>query len=512
MTTTKIKNTILLSIALIIANGSLYSQTATDGLRFSQTINGGTARFVSMGGAFGALGADFSSLSVNPAGLGVYKSSELTITPSFKSRKIESTYDATSASDSKNRLGFDNFGFVMSFKPYKSEEKGIVNFNIGFGYTRTNDFYSNSYSTGGFNQTSIMDFFTSKANSLGLSPSSLEFTDDYDPFYSNGSNAWDIIMGWNTYLLFDYDNGSYFSALLTDDLVSHKNSISTQGGSGEYDFSFAMNISNKLFLGATLGITNYSYTYNATYSEDASSSNLHDSNGDRFYFMDYYQFYETTGSGYNLKIGALYTPIQSVRIGASIHTPTFYSFDDSYSSRMETNFDRNFAEISYSSKTPLGRYDYSFESPFKAVGSFAYIIQNIGLISLDVEHIDYSSMKFRDGGDGESYNDLNVELQNTFKSVTNLKIGGEYRIADFALRAGYAYYPSPYKKGFLNEAAKTTQVSGGFGYRSGNFSIDMAYLRTLKTEKYKFYDHSGLNPVNAEITDGRFLVTLGFRF
>lgn len=503
-------------VSVLILNSKLFSQSIADGLNFSQTFNGGTAKFVSMGGAFGALGSDFSSIGINPAGLGVYKSSEFTITPSFKHREISSTYNGVDASDTKNRLNFDNVGLVLSFQPYQTNENGIVNFNFGFGYNRTNDFYSNSMAKGNFDQSSVMYYLTNKAKSKNLPPSALEYTDDYDPFYGNSTDNWDLVMAWNTWLLFDYDAGtnSYISALFAEDSVDHANVISTEGGSGEYNLSFSVNIANKVYLGASVGITDFNYEYNVTYSEYAADNNLRDINGDRFYFLDYSQHYKTEGTGYNLKIGAIYNPVPSLRIGASIHTPTFYSFDDTYSYSMNSNFDTSYVEVNYFSGTPRGHYDFDFETPFRFIGSLAYIIKDFGLISLDVEHVDYSSMKFRNGGDGDSFTDLNTSIENTYKSVTNIRAGGEYKIGDFSIRGGYAYYPSPYKSGQLNKNAKTTQISGGLGYRSGGFSIDMAYLYTMRDEKYLFYDdpYNNLNPVKTETTDGKFLVTFGFRF
>ncbi|MGE0078753.1 MAG: OmpP1/FadL family transporter [Bacteroidales bacterium] len=510
-----LKNKCLISLSILIFTSNyLHSQTASDGLRFSQTLNSGTARFVSMGGAFGALGSDFTSLSINPAGLGVYKSSEFTITPSFKHSNINSSYNGMSSSETKNRLSFDNVGVVLSFNPYKNEENGILNINIGFGYTRTNDFFNNSIAIGPYDGNSIINHFMNKADSRGIAPNAFEYTDDYNPFYGNSSSDWDLVMAWNTYLLFDYDanTNTYYSALFPTDLVDHENVISTKGGSGEYDLSCSINISNKLFIGATLGISDYRYTYNATYSEYAAPVNQWDSNGDRFNSFYYSQFYETTGTGYNFKIGGIYTPTPSIRIGAAIHTPTFYSFEDTYSSTLKTNFDTAYIDAAYTSKTPLGKYEYDFETPFKFIGSFAYIFKNNGLISIDVEHIDYSTMKFRNGGDGDNFTDLNLDIENVFKAITNIRIGGEYRYNDFAFRAGYAFYPSPYKKGYINHNSNTSQISGGFGYRSGNFSIDLAYMQTVKNEKYKFYDDTDLSPVKTTLNDGKFLVTLGFRF
>ncbi|BDX36710.1 hemin receptor [Tenuifilaceae bacterium CYCD] len=504
---------ILFSGAFILTSSYATAQTTSDALRFSQTINGGTARFTSMGGAFGALGADFTSLSINPAGLGVYKSSEFTITPSFKHNSIKSAYNETNASDTKNRLSFDNVGLVLSFNPYKTDERGIVNYNIGFGYNRTNDFNANSYSKGNNNVNSIMDYFAEKAS--GYYYEDL-FDDDNKTPFKNGVAPWDVIMAWNTYLLFDTIAGTngteYMPALLTGDGVVQKNIVNSKGGSGVYDISFAINISNKLFIGASLGISEFNYTYNATYKEDAFESNPELSLGNRFYYMDYNQYYENSGTGYNFKIGGIYTPISNIRIGLSIHTPTFYSFSEKYSYSMLSNFDINGTETNSISKSPLGRYEYDFETPFKLIGSFAYIFKNVGLISLDVEHLDYSSMKFRNGGDGYSFTNENSAIENTCKSVTNIRVGGEIKIKDFAIRAGYAFYPSPYKSGYLNESSNTSQISGGFGYRSGGFSIDMAYLHTIKKEQYLFYDYNGLNPVETKMNDGKVLVTLGFRF
>lgn len=492
---------------------NLNAQNLADGLRFSQTHNNGTARFVSMGGAFGALGADFSSIAVNPAGVGVYKSGEFTITPSFKTQKVSSTFLGVSASDNKNRINLDNLGFVMSFKPYKSEDKGILAYNLSFGYNRTNDYHSNAITLGDYNNYSIMDYFSAITNGK-YTPSQLEPTTNYNPFNTLGGGAWESIMAWNTWLLYykyDSDTVTYEPAIYLQDSVKYKNISTTEGGSGEFTTAFGVNISNKLYLGASLGITDFNYTFNSTYSEDAKESNPSRPNGDRFYYMDYKQYVETKGSGFNLKIGGIYTPIPEVRIGLSFHTPTFYSFDDAFSSSIITNFDTTGTEVIFQSNSPLGRYDYHFETPMKITGSVAIIIMQKGLVSIDIEHLDYSTMRFRRGGDGDTFWDLNSQMGNTFKSVTNLRFGGEYKIGDIALRGGYAYYPSPYKSGFLNDKSKIQQISGGIGYRTGNVSIDFAYLRTLQDVKYVFYDLN-IPSVTNKVRDSRVLLTFGFRF
>lgn len=500
-------------LAILSAMGyNLNAQNLADGLRFSQTINKGTARYVSMGGAFGALGADFSSIGLNPAGVGVYKSGEFTITPSFKTQKVSSTFLGVSASDNKNRIYLDNLGFVMSFKPYKSEEKGILAYNLSFGYNRTNDFHSNAITLGDFNNYSIMDYLSAITNG-NYTPTDLEPSTNYNPFNSLGGGAWESIMAWNTWLLYEYDSGTgtYEPAIYLQDSVNYKNIVTTEGGSGEFATAFGLNISNKLYLGASVGITDFNYIFNSTYVEEAKGSNPARLNGDRFYNLDYKQYIETKGSGFNIKIGGIFVPVPEVRIGLSFHTPTFYSFDDAFSSSIKTDFDTTGTPVYFQSNSPLGRYDYHFETPMKVIGSVAFIIMQKGLISIDVEHLDYSAMRFRRGGDGDSFWDLNSQMGNTFKSVTNLRFGGEYKLGDISLRGGYAYYPSPFKSGFLNDKSNIKQFSGGIGYRSGNVSIDFAYLKTLQDIKYVFYDYNIPSATN-KVRDSRLLLTFGFRF
>ena len=61
---------------LALCGGTAFSQSQLDAFKYSQTELNGTARYLGMGGAFGALGGDISAMNTNPAGLAIYKSSE----------------------------------------------------------------------------------------------------------------------------------------------------------------------------------------------------------------------------------------------------------------------------------------------------------------------------------------------------------------------------------------------------------------------------------------------------
>jgi hypothetical protein len=88
------KYSFLLTIAIFFPF-LIQAQDLADALRYSNLTIQGTARAGAMGNAFGALGGDFTSASINPAGIGVYRTSEFTITPISGSTKVNSTYYGT---------------------------------------------------------------------------------------------------------------------------------------------------------------------------------------------------------------------------------------------------------------------------------------------------------------------------------------------------------------------------------------------------------------------------------
>ncbi len=511
------KSKIFQALIFSILCFSSYAQTTADALNFSQTFNGGTARYVGMGGAFGALGGDFSSIGTNPAGLGVYRSSEFSITPSFKKREITSDYNGNSSPLSKNKLSFDNIGFVFSYKPNGDNETGLVNLNLAIGYNKTNDFHTNSFAKGDNPDNSIMDYFVSKANGNYHYQDLFDDEDKFPFFKVAPVSDWDVVMAWNTFLLYDTTNGSptqFKKLLLQGDGVIQSNRVETSGSTGEYLFSLGTNFSNKVFIGASVGISSYSYTYYAIYSEEAFEDNRSWSNGDRFYLSEYTQNYETRGTGVNIKAGVIYKPIDGLRLGLSFHSPTYYNFEDTYSYMMYADIDTANTPVGFTSESPIGKYDYKFETPFKLIGSIAYTFKNIGLLSVDFEHVAYEDMKFSNTGNGDNFFETNQDIKSTYRNITNIKVGGELKLNDFSIRGGYAFYPSPYKKGYLNENAKRTIISGGLGYRSGNIYVDAAYQYSIQNEKYVFYsiDDISPNPVSTKMTEGKFLLTLGFKF
>ncbi len=495
----------LLLVSLLLMGSLAYSQDPGDVLRLSQTFNNGTARFVSMGGAFGALGADFTSLSYNPAGLGVYRSSEFIITPSLKIRNDNTNYLSSSFTDKRTRVLLDNIGFVASMQNSNEEGSGLVMLNFGIGYNRILDLYSETSAIGANASNSIMDYFAWVAN--GSLYDGMTIRDNNDPF--KVSNApWDAILAWNNFLIDTIPGqaSEYWAALNENDGVNQDQAISTKGGVGEYVFSMAANISNKFYLGATLGLQDVFFTQNTYYSESAFSSNQPLPNGDRFNSLNYNQRLSVNGYGINLKIGAIYRPIPELRLGIAAHTPTYYMLNEEYDASMNSDF----LFGTSSANTPINTYGYRIESPYKFIGSVAYTFGTKGLLSVDYEHVDYSSMRFGKGDDGYRFTEENSTISESFKSTFNIKAGGEIWFDRLALRAGYALYGSPYNPDTDYASSSTNVFSGGFGLRFDSMYLDWAYQRVVFSDKYSPYQFAPI--VNRDVVQNRFMLTVGFKF
>jgi hypothetical protein len=462
---------------------SAFSQTLDDALRYSQTYQSGTARFNALGGAYGALGADFSSLSVNPAGIGVYRSSEFTITPVFTSNTVKSTFLGNKNEDFKYSFNLGNLGMVLNFN--SGSETGWVSSSFGVGYNQTNNFNSSSLIKGINSSSSIADYFMDNAS--GTSPENL--SDYYER------------LAFDAYVI-DTLDGEYVTPIYWGN--QQKMSVSTSGYSGELVVSFGANYSNTLYLGATLGFNKINYSRTSNYSED----DVNDVSPG-FEYLDFREELDTRGTGYTLKLGAIYKPIDIVRVGLAFHLPGFYSMTDEYCNSIKSQFSSGTYVGTYGTYySPNGSYDYSYTTPYRAIGSVALVVPNVGLLSVDAEYVDYSTMRYRDGGDGYDYSEENSAIESTFQSTVNLKAGAEVRLGNVSFRGGYNYNGNPYKNGDYTSSSYT----GGIGIRSESFFIDAAYVYRTTTSDYLMYNHSTLDAAELKNNLSSIMVTLGYKF
>lgn len=491
------------TIIILVISFSVQSQDLTDALRYSNHKLSGTARSSAMGNAFGALGGDFSSLSINPAGAAIYRSGEFTFTPSIGRVLVDGTYLGKVANDSKYNFNLDNIGYVTTFNAGQNSESGLVSLSFGLGYNRLGSFSMNMLAEGANSNHSLLKYFTDNVNNPVIN------SDNFDSYYER--------LAWDTYLLnYDSNNKEYFNDISDNGYgQSQRKTMDRRGFINEYLLSFAANFNHKFYIGATLGIHDLYFRENADLYEFDAKNNI-----PYFNNFNFNTFLKTTGNGYNLKLGAIFKPNSSLRLGLAVHTPTFYKINDVYDSSMKSSITylSDGKTENYSAKPDKrGFYDYEIETPLKAIFSGAYVIGKSGLISIDYEMVDYSTAKIKNGSDGYSFYEQNNTIKEAYKTVGNLHIGGEYRLSKtFSLRAGYENFPSVYTSSYLNNNSLNSDlsystISAGFGYKQGNFFFDTAIKQIMNEEYLKLYP-GAMNMAKYETSINNVIFTFGYKF
>lgn len=499
------------SIVALMISSVLMSQTYEDVLRYSQPQYSGTARSVSMGGAFGSLGGDFSALGINPAGIATYRSSEFTFTPSFILNKTQSTLNGTSTDDDKNTLAFNQIGYVGTYRPMREVKKGIVSTHFSIGYNRNNNFNYKSMAYAANVQNSMADMFVINAN--GYSPEELSGL---------------TMLAYESYIIDpedpNADTYTYTNFLYSGDLVNQTRVIEKNGYAGEFNLTFGTNISNFLLLGGSLNFTSMNYDEESNYYEQYSDDN-DDAAYDVFDRFSVTNYLNASGNGINLKAGFILKPIDGLRIGGAYHSPTWYHIEENYGSRIDGVFFNDIAAIGTNQTYAYydGTYDYDFNTPEKMIASASYVLGRFAILSFDYEYIDYTKAKFK--ASTNSFDDIafvnaqNDVIKETFTQTNNYRAGLEFRLnKQFSLRGGYALQESPYKDEPKDN--EITSYSAGLGFRSNNYFFDIAYrLSSYETNTYNYdwsedYDATyGTPPVtNTETDDHNIVVTFGVKF
>lgn len=491
---------IILSLLLFIPYFS-YAQNELDVLRYSENFIGGTARSMSMANAFGALGADASVLSNNPAGLGVYRVSEYTITPVFSYTDTkagsmpESSFSSPGFSDHRLSFGLGNHAIVLSFA--NKSDKLWERLNFSFGYNELNSFQSNEVIKGVNNENSLLNFFM--YNSDGNWPENLGVVEG---------------MSFDTYLTdtIPYDPDLLYSNFLYGvSGLDVKKIVERRGKIGEYAISMAANFGNNIYFGGTIGIHNLRYDIRNKYSEfDAlDQSELSE--------FTYDEHFTIRGVGANLKLGVIARINDYVRIGAALHTPTFYSITDEMDLQMDSYFDvEPYPESGtiFSATSGLDLISYEITTPLKAQANLAIILKKYGAINVDYEYVDYTTATIR--ASEIDFTDLDPIINDNLQAASNLKVGGELLLGYLALRAGAAYYQSPYS----NLAERVVEgdklfYTAGLGFRYSKTFFDIAYVYSKYQEQeflYPVLENEAIVGARKDVILNRLAFTLGFKF
>jgi hypothetical protein len=551
-------------IAIVAFTFSTNAQTALDALTFSKEQPGGSARYMAMGGAFNALGADISTLSVNPAGIGVYRSNEFSFTPTLEfigsTTKIDNPDGMGDAqfpttSDSKVNFNFNSLGYVATTKTGKT--RGIISYNIGVGYNRLQNYH--------------------KSYQMGAQQTSHSMTDDWNKALSDDNNwitdsnndpspllaPYGAFLSWESYLMTDeyYDDngelklidGSPLSPLLgheteilPDDAttVDLLKDVIERGSIDEWFFTVGGNFDYKVYFGATLGLQDISQSKsffisesfnNNSYGESYFRQNPITGNGDIFSSnnngFNYLTESNTEGFGINLKLGIIVKPTDELRLSFAVHTPTYKWMNVEFIGNMindteyyDTNGDaQNYGEAELASDDFSSRYNYRVLSPYKLHVGAAYTFLKKIAVDIEGDMIDYSMIKmFDNDGRTSSYTATNEDMDNMYDVAFNARGGVEIRLNNyFSLRGGYAFYGSPYKRSKDNISdyvGNTHNISGGLGFRNRDFFVDLAYVNSRTDGDTYVYDdaieedYENSSKASLDLSTNKFMLSFGFKF
>lgn len=548
----------LVTLGLMITAAPIVAQTVYDAAKITNKDLNGTARFVGMGGAMGALGGDISTIGTNPAGIGIYRSNDAMVSFGLSAYGTESNYMGNKINSDKVRASFDNAGFVLATKIGNATTLRYVNF--GFNYHRAKSFYKNMSMKGNLGDHS--QTFQMAEQATGI-------TDWGNYPYDDNNIGWLSVLGYDSWLISNlttkvtdvpykdkngnqiyningeplYEMPGSFYGMTENGLANFRSE--ERGGVDQYDFNISFNISDRVYLGMTIGAYAVNYDKYSIYSENYSG----DYTGEGY---DLVSMNKINGSGFDLKFGAIVRPFEysPFRIGLAVHTPTYYKLDYKTSAYVLSDV---YSEVTgkiephdiYTSDMIEGDMirQFRLQTPWTYNVSLGYTIGRNWALGAEYEYQDYSSMKFKNPDDG--YSDM-FEYENSttpmMKGVSTIRLGAEYKvIPQFALRAGYNYSTAifnsdAYKDLPINsiqtdtDFANTKALSNytlGIGYRGSMFYADLAYkFSSYKEDFYPFVemDHVIENGITyrtlgalpdvtkVKNTRSQVLLTLGVRF
>ncbi|MDX1445759.1 hypothetical protein [Lishizhenia sp.] len=470
------KKYLTLTLGILISQLSI-AQNEDDALRYSMTDYQGSARFEAMAGSFGALGADFSSSQINPAGIARFSTSQFSF--SFRNNLIDtrSTYANQQSNDFGNAFKMGTLGLVLT-TDQSTSRSGITFSQFTLGYTRVNNYHSN-IQISGRNDVSLLDEFVALGDGISPDNDDIYF---YRPFTTG--------LAYEVYLLdYDYPNQEYYSSLnnpsISSRTVNQTRNIEKRGGMGDYNIGFSLNYLNRFYFGANANYRTVNYKEEYTHTETAVADQEVN-----FEYFDYIYNLETSGGGFNMKLGFLYLHSEALRMGLSLETPSFLRLTDNWTARMKASIYNGTEYVETKTAVdfiPTGEYDYRIWTPMKTKASIAYVFNMKGSINVDVEHVAYNTARLKPiltNNDNYDFATENQEVRNQYRNVLNLRIGGELSIGGtFFVRGGYAFLPSPYKKE-ISKNYSTQLITMGIGKKWRNSQIDIAYKNKIFDQEY----------------------------
>ena len=483
----------LISLGLLWANLSINAQVANgsfgyynDALRFSQPYNFGSARTAGLAGSGMALGGDIGTIGVNPAGLGLFNRSQFVFTPVINLNKSNTQFLGNVTPTEESSFDIGNLGLVINFGNGKLNPSGWSSGSLGITYNRINDFRQNVFYRGLNNNNSIIDAMLERAN--GLFPEELSGIAQ---------------TGFDHYLINPLPGAEDIYDSFVLGFPEQSEQITRRGTTDEVKVSYGTNYSDKLYVGASVGFVTTDYSQSRIFAETFDNEPLNT------FILD--ERLDVSGTGVNLNLGVIFRPVEFIRVGASYTSPTWFNFveesDVFYASEynnydvanwLDDNGQRLILEDTVlnnlNTNTPLFISDYNLRTPSRFSLGTAIFFKKYGFITADVEYLDYTNSHV---SSSDFFADAdNTTIQNLYQSVTNIRLGAEFRYNILRFRAGYARQGDPFVSGFDDLDRSRTILSGGVGLNFGKYFFDLAYSNTSFEQSFAPYTLAdNANPV-----------------
>ena len=480
----------LACMALIAAD--MQAQETYESAELATEDLNGTARYIGMGGAMEALGADISTISTNPAGIGLFRRSWVGASAGLTIQRGDSYNNSVYSDKGKTNADFNQMGAVFAMQTGNNSF-----FNFGFNYHKRRNFNQILNAMGSLGNSSV-----SEKAVLAMRSNTWQCNDMDYLVYDNYSNHGVKHMPYGTQFYGMNDNEGYIA---------------------EFDFNISGNIKNRLFLGLSVGVHNVNYKSYANYYEDvmyniargldfgetgASAADYNTLTANYPYALETVSYRKITGSGANIKFGAIWRPVETspFRLGLYIHTPTWYRLTEDVSLDTYTDSDQ---KTNYLGRSSVG--DFRISTPWKFGFSLGHTFSNIVALGATYEYAKYSSIN---GADDLSNDDkvVNRNTEASLKGVHTLKLGVEVKpVPDVAIRAGYNYqsaiydsqegykdyieheydsdtYGSFYTSNDYTNWGATNRVTFGLGFAlTKNLNLDLSYQYAFQKGEYHPY-------------------------
>lgn len=524
---------IVLAVSALMASAAS-AQSAIDAFTASSTEMRGTARYMSMAGAFTALGGDISTLVTNPAGIGIYRSSDIAVTVDLNMRSNTATAGNFLDKHSQTKFYCNNFGYVGAIR---LDNETMPYFAWGASYQRTMSFdrvYKGYISN---LNGSASNYLAGISN--GISPADLldDYNSSYNP-YQDSYAPWMAILGYNAYMTNPTGQSSQYNGLWQNGTTgSAAFDVVERGYADQYSINFGGNISNQFYWGMGVGILDLQYSSSVYYSEDLNNALIANATatstvtGSANTGLE--SFKRITGTGFNLKFGAIYRPINELRLGLSVHTPTWYNLRQEGWAAADFTYSTGYDSSVETDEGYLDYFEWKLRAPWRMTVGAAGVIGSKAIVSAEYEFRPYGSMNVSDD-DGFKYTSIQNEVKSLYKTAQTVRVGAEYRIdPSWSVRLGAARESSPLTASADNTTVNTlgaddteTQLSytldketiygtAGIGFKYQALYVDAAYVYKHQKSTYHAFTpsaYASAPQADLKLNSSQVVLTVGVRF